>query len=74
MKAVPEGYITYEKIRVEGPKTFEQFFEEMKTRYNIEITLVTSGKFSLYNAYLPGNKHAMRRPRFIEEIYSEISE
>lgn len=46
----------------------------MKERYNIEITLVSSGKVALYNGYLPGNKHAVRRPRLIEDVYREIAE
>ena len=74
VKAIPEGFTIYEKVVVEGPKTFEQFFEEMKARFNIEITLVSSGKVALYNGYLPGNKHAVRKPRYIEEVYREISD
>jgi hypothetical protein len=74
VKAIPEGYTIYEKIVVEGPLTFEQFFEEMKTRFNIDVTLVSSGKVALYNSYLPGNKHAVRRPRHIEDVYREIAE
>ena len=74
VKAIPEGFTIYEKVVVEGPKTFDQFFEEMKTRFNIDITLVSSGKVALYNGYLPGNKHAVRKPRYIEEVYREISE
>jgi len=36
--------------------------------------MVTCGKFALYNSYLPGNKHAERLPRKIEEVYKEIAE
>lgn len=74
VKAIPEGFTIYDKIVIEGPKTFDQFFEEMKTRFNIDITLVSSGKVALYNGYLPGNKHGVRRPRYIEEVYREIAE
>lgn len=74
VKAIPEGFTIYDKVVIEGPKTFDQFFEEMKTRFNIDITLVSSGKVALYNGYLPGNKHGVRRPRYIEEVYREIAE
>ena len=63
VKAIPEGYTIYDKVNVQGPLTFKQFFEEMKTRFNIEVTLVSSGKIALYNGYLPGNKHAVRLDR-----------
>jgi len=46
----------------------------MKKRFNIEVTLVSSGKVVLYNGYLPGNKHAVRRPRQMEDVYREVSE
>lgn len=73
VKAIPEGFTIYDKIIIDGPLTFEQFFDEMKKRFNVDITLVSSGKVALYNAYLPGNKHAARKTRFIEEVYREIS-
>ena len=53
--------------------TLEQFFQEMKTRFNIDVTLVSAGQVALYNGYLPGNKHAPRRERLIEDIYREIA-
>lgn len=74
VQAIPEGYTIYDKVVVEGPITFEQFFEDMKNKFNIDITLVSSGKVALYNSYLPGNKHSVRRPRLIEEVYREITD
>lgn len=74
VKAIPENFTIYDKVIVEGPLTFEQFFEEMKKRFNIDITLVSSGKVALFNAYLPSGKHNARKPRLIEEVYKEIAE
>jgi len=36
--------------------------------------MVTCGQIALYNAYLPGNKHAPRLTRKVEEVYKEIAE
>ena len=74
VKAIPEGYTIYDKILVNGPLTFQQLFDQLKEKYGIEITLVSSGKVALYNGYLPGNKHAVRLPRLIEEVYREIAD
>lgn len=49
-------------------------FDDLKARYNVNITLVSCGKIALFNAYLPGKKHDARLPRNIEEIYREISD
>ena len=46
----------------------------MKETLNIEVTLLTAGRFSMYNSYLPGNKHAPRLERKIEELYQQIAE
>jgi len=63
VKAVPEGFTIYDKIVIQGPITMQQFFDMMKEKYSIEVTLVSSGKVALYNGYLPGNKHAVRLTR-----------
>jgi hypothetical protein len=46
----------------------------MKERIGADISLVSSGKYAIYNAYLPGNKHGPRLTRPIEEVYAEIAE
>lgn len=46
----------------------------MKAEYNIDITLVSCGKMALYNGYLPGNKHAPRKEKNIEDIFFGISD
>jgi ubiquitin-activating enzyme E1 len=74
VKAVPEGYTIYDKIMLQGPLNFQQLFDELKAKYGVDITLVSSGKVALFNSYLPGGKHNVRRPRLIEEVYREISE
>ena len=41
------------------------FIYHLKETAGIEVTLVSAGRFALYNSYLPGNKHA---PRLAEKI------
>lgn len=74
VKAIPEGFTIYDKIVLDGPLTFQQFFDALKQQYGVTVTLVSSGKVALYNAYLPGNKHASRLPRLLEEVYREIAD
>lgn len=38
------------------------------------MTLVSCGRFAMYNAYLPGNKHAHRLEKKVEDVYVTISE
>jgi len=61
LKSIPEGYTIYDKTIVDvGSITFQQFFDYLDETYKIEIVLVAAGKFALYNAFLPGNKHGPR--------------
>lgn len=46
----------------------------MKEKYSIDVTLLSSGKIAVYNAYLPGKKHEPRKEREISEIYRSISD
>lgn len=45
----------------------------MKEKYNVDISLVSSGKMALYNAYMPGKKHEARKAQRIEDIYRQIA-
>jgi len=75
VKAIPEGYTIYDKTTVDkGSLTLQQLIDHLQESVGIEVTLVSAGRFSLYNSYLPGNKHAPRLLAKIEDTYEKISE
>ena len=75
VKSIPEGYTIFDKTVVDiGSLTFQQFFDHMKEKYNIDVTLVSSGTYALYNSYLPGGKHKGRLSQSIEEVFLKIDE
>lgn len=75
IKMLPEGYTNYDKVEVnEGSLTLQQMLDWMKTNKGVEISLITIGTVLLFNAYLPGNKHAARMPKKVEDIYREITQ
>ena len=53
--------------------TLQQLIDNLKERFNVDISLVSGGKVVLYNGYLPGGKHNERKGRLIEDIYSQIA-
>jgi len=61
VKCIPEKFTIYDKVIVQGPMTFQEFFDHLKERFNIDVSLVSSGKIALFNSYLPGKKHEPRR-------------
>ena len=61
VKSIPEGYTIYDKTLIDvGSLTFKELFAHYEKNYSIEVTLVSSGNYALYNSYLPGNKHGPR--------------
>lgn len=75
IKAIPEGYTIYDKVVVnKGPMTFQAFLDHFKNEMNLEVSMITCGNVALYNAYMPGGKHAARLPNDIVKVYQDISE
>jgi len=74
IKAIPEGYTIYDKVVVNhGPLTFQKFIDHFKHTMNLEVTMITAGNIALYNAYMPGNKHAPRLPLNIETTFEDLA-
>ena len=58
---LPEGFTNYDKVVLQqGSMTFQQIFDWLRENKGVDISMVTCGEVALYNAYLPGNKHAPR--------------
>ena len=75
VRSIPEGYTIYDKTLVnKGSLTFKQLFDHLEETYGIEVTLVSCGQYAVYNAYLPGNKHAPRLEKKVEDVYVQVSE
>lgn len=75
VKAVPEGFTIYDKITIaKGHMTVGELLELLKKEHNLDVSMIACGKCALFNAYLPGNKHAPRLTRRIEDVYLEISQ
>jgi len=52
IKAIPEGYTIYDKVIVNGPLTIQQLFDEMKTRFNVDVDMITVGDFVLIGSHM----------------------
>jgi ubiquitin-activating enzyme E1 len=74
IKAIPENWTIWDTLDKKGPLTIKELQESFKASHGIEITLISAGKVCIYNQYLPGQKHAPRLARTVEDVYREISE
>lgn len=73
VKCVPESFTVFDKVVVnEGPMTFQELFDYLTKKFNIEIQLVSHDKFTLYNQFLPGNKHGPRLAKPVKQVFDEV--
>lgn len=74
VKAIPEGWTIYDKTLInEGSLTFQQFFDFLKEKIGIDVSMVACGKVALYNAYLPSQAHKPRLQQKVEDVFLNIS-
>ena len=68
-KTVPDDFTIYDKIVIDqGSLTLQELFDHLKEKYSVEISIVTTGQFSLYNAYLPKSNPTEKLAMKIEDI------
>ena len=72
-KKLMGNFKDYDKITIdEGSMTVQQLFDWLDKKFAIEVYLLACGDYSLYNGFLPGNKHKARLDKKIEDIFHEI--
>lgn len=74
VKTIPEeGYTIFDKVTLDmGSLTVQKFMDHLTEKYNIEVQLIAAGDYSIYNMWLPNNKHAPRLERKLEDIFVDI--
>ena len=71
IKAVPPKWTVWDKIEVDGPMTFRQFIDKMKSDYGVEINIITCSNTTLIQTFIKSNKE--RYDKNIEEVYNSLS-
>lgn len=69
IKAIPPGWTNWDKIDIQGPKSFEAIFKEIKERYSVVLNMVAIGEIMVYSA---GMTKAERLKLTPEEAFKAI--
>jgi len=73
IKAIPPEWSIWDTIVCDdGSKTIQELFDWLKEQYKVDTTMLSVGTLALYNGYLPGNKHANRLTRKVEDVFQEV--
>jgi len=51
IKAIPNGWTTWDSIKVDAPKTLGEVMEDLHTRYGLKLCLLTCNKQNLYSTF-----------------------
>ena len=71
VRAVPPKWSVWDKITVQGPLTVKQFIDQMRTTYNVDVSIITSKGVTIIQTFMPSNKDRLNQK--IEDIYVKNS-
>ena len=71
VKAIPPKWTVWDKIVINGSKTCQEFIDEIKKEYNVDISVITANNVSIIQTFMPSNKD--RFGQKIEDIYKANS-
>ena len=71
VKAIPPKWTVWDKIVINGSKTCQEFIDEIKKEYNVDVSVITANNVSIIQTFMPSNKD--RFGQKIEDIYKANS-
>eukprot|EP00388_Colpodella_angusta_P007581 GDKJ01021329.1.p1 GENE.GDKJ01021329.1~~GDKJ01021329.1.p1 ORF type:complete len:1075 (-),score=296.33 GDKJ01021329.1:141-3365(-) len=73
VKARPSGFTAWDVIELTIPNgTIKQVCEAIQEKLNVEVTMVASGKFSMYNTFIPSATMKSRYERPVKDVYDDL--
>ena len=71
VKAIPPNWTIWDKITINKSMTCKELIEYIMKEYNVEVSTITAGNFTIFQSYSKTAKARMTKK--IEEIYNEQS-
>ena len=73
VKAYPEGFSTWQKLKVAGPLTLQGLLDAIFNEHRLKTRVVSCGKTLLFNGYLANVANAGRLGKILHLLYEEVS-
>ncbi|OMJ71042.1 hypothetical protein SteCoe_30842 [Stentor coeruleus] len=71
VKAIPEGFTVWDKMKICGPLTLNGLIEMFNNQHNLKVNLISVAKKCLFNGFSEGNENMEKT---FEELFSECRE
>ena len=74
LKCIPNGFTIWDRLEIKGPKTGQEFLDEMTKKYGIDIDfLLANGKLIL-STMDDDKTFNEKKKKLIEELYLSVAE
>lgn len=68
LRAKPEGFTLWDKVEiVKHDATLQDVFDDLKSRFNVSVCLVSAGNTLLFNSFMPSHKQRLSVP--IQQLF-----
>ena len=74
LKYIPNGWSIWDKLEIKGPKTCQQFFEEMSKKYGIDINFLLANGKLIISTKDDDKIFNEKKNKLIEEIYLSVAD
>ena len=74
LKYIPNGWSIWDKLEIKGPKTCQQFFEEMSKKYGIDINFLLANGKLIISTKDDDKIFNEKKNTLIEEIYLSVTD
>ena len=72
LKCIPDKWTIWDRLEIKGPKTCQQFFDEMFQKYGIEIDiLIANGEIIITN--MDEELYNQNKNKLIEDLYFSVA-
>ena len=74
IKCIPNGWTIWDRLEIKGPKTCQQFFDEMLQKYGIDIDILLANGKVIISSTDDDETFKAKKVKLIEELYLSVAD
>ena len=74
LKCIPNGFTIWDRLEIKGPKTGQEFLDEMAKKYGIDIDFLLANGKLIISTMDDDKTFNEKKKKLIEELYLSVAE